>query len=279
MYENTAWEQIALWAPWLGIGALLVAIILYQLAKHRTTADPKIQLSAQLITGTLAALGLSLATIGVLFSVMWRPAHATYPHAFGRAAVGTAIGAALAALLIGLLWRSWLAQALAYGMLTSSVAAAAAIAAFSHSIIAEGQVTAMVLPVGYILCAIGAIIVASVMYRNAMLHEALCVFAFIVLAWVATRLLPVVQFRDDSTGSVYPVTGAFYIVALGRIARVWVLPAWMRGGLAISTIAIGYLLASWYGIAIAVVGFSISGALDPRRLPSAESPLQRLTPV
>jgi hypothetical protein len=279
MYENTPWEHIARWAPWLGLGVLLLAIVMYQLAKRRETAAPDTGLAVELIAGMLGALGLSLATIGVLFCTMWRAAHATYPHHFGRTAVGLAIGVVVVALLVGLLWRVWRTETAIYGMLTASVAITAAIAAFSHSIIAEGQVTAMALPVGYIVCAIGATAVASLMYRDAILYEAACVLTFIALAFVATRLLPVVQFRDDTSGNTYPVTGAFYIVALGRIARMWVIPPAVKWGMLIATIAIGYLLASWYGIAIAAVGLSISGALDPRRLPSAESPPQRLTPV
>jgi hypothetical protein len=162
-------------------------------------------------------------------------------------------------------------------MLTASAATAAALSAFSHSIIAEGQVTAMVLPVGYIVNALGAALIASIKHRDALLHEAIGVVAFLGLAYWASQVLPVVQFRDDST--VYPATGAFYIVALGRLSRVWLLPPWAMWGGGAATIAIGYLLAAWYGVAIAVVGLSISGALDPRRLTSAESLPPRLTPV
>ena len=277
MYENTPWEHLALWAPWLGIAALALAIALYVIGKRSEASDPRGGLAKVLVGERIGALALSFMTLGVLFTIMWRPAHDTYPYALGRAAIGVAIGSVIVATIAELVWRSARSSITVYGMLTASVAAAAAIAAFSHSIIAEGQVTAMVLPVSYIACALGAAIIASVKHRDAVFHEILGVVAFLALAFAASQLLPVVQFRDDST--YYPVTGGFYIVALGRLTRMSLLPLWAKSSGAAATIAIGYLLASWYGIAIAVIGLSISGSLDPLRLPNAESPPPRLTPV
>lgn len=280
MYENTPWEHLALWGPWLGIGALLLALVLYRIARRSEAGNPHGGLTKALIAERIGAIGLSLATLGVLFVIMWRPAHDTYPYAFGRAAIGVAVGSVIVAFLIGVLQRSLIGSAATYGMLTASAAAAAAISAFSHSIIAEGQVTAMVLPVGYVVCALGAAVIASVKSRDALLHEMIGLLSFLVLAALASWLLPVVQFREGGAdSSTYPVYGGFYIVALGRIARLWLLPPWAMWGGAVATIAIGYLVASWYGIAIAAIGLSISGALDPRRLPNAESLPPRLTPV
>ncbi|HXC25409.1 MAG TPA: hypothetical protein VNU46_05790 [Gemmatimonadaceae bacterium] len=280
MYENTPWEHLALWGPWLGIGAFLLALILYRVAKRSEAGDPDGGLTKSLVAERIGTLGLSLATLGVLFVIMWRPAHDTYPRAFGWAAIEVAVGSVVIALVVGFLRRSLLDSAITYGMLTASVAAAAAISAFSHSIIAEGQVTAMVLPVGYVVGALGAAVIASIKSRDAIPHEILGFISFLVLAAVASWLLPVVQFREGGAdSSTYPVYGGFYIVALGRLSRLWLLPVWAMWGGAVATIAIGYLVASWYGIAIAAIGLSISGALDPRRLPSAESLPPRLTPV
>ena len=277
MYENTPWEHLALWAPWIGLAAVVLAIVLYQIGKRSEVNDPDGGLAKLLVAERIIALGLSLATLGVLFTIMWRPAHDTYPYPFGRMAIKVAVGSVILAAIVALIRRASLGSAIVYGMLTASAASAAAIAAFSHTIIAEGQVTAMVLPVGYVVAALGAALIASVKHRDAVFHEILGVLSFLALAFVASQLLPVVQFRDDST--TYPVTGGFYIVALGRLSRMWLLPPWAMWGGAAATIAIGYLIGSWYGIAIAALGLSISGALDPLRLPSAESPPPRLTPV
>ena len=277
MYENTPWERLALWAPWLGIGVVVVAIVLHAVARRREVTDASGSAAAQAVATIVGARGLALLMLGVLFVRRWRQAHDTYPHEFGRGAIGMAAAAMILALIVVLLRRSWRVPAVSYALLTAAAATAVAISAFSHSIIAEGQVTAMVLPVGYVVCAILADLIASVKYRDAILYEGVALLTFLVLAFVTTQLLPVVQFREDS--SVYPVTGAFYIVALGRAARLRVLPSWAAAALGGGAIAIGYLMASWYGIAIAVLGLSISGALDPRRLPSAESPPPHLTPA
>jgi hypothetical protein len=300
MYENTPWERLALWAPWIGIAVVLAAIILavivaMRLKRMRAAADVSVPTALSraasrahqsalagtpnlmLVAGMLTALGLSLATLGGLFTIMWRPAHDTYPTKFGTAAIWVAGASIVVALLVSVTKRSWRWNAFTFGLLTASAAAAAAISAYSHSIIAEGQVTAMVLPIGYVVSAILATAIASFKYDDAVMHEAISVLVFIVFAFVATQKLPVVQFRADS--SLYPVTGALYIVLLGRLARIWMFPAAAQFLGAIVAIAIGYLLAQWYGIAIAFVGLSISGALDPRRLTTVGSSLPHASPT
>src|SRR5690606_5252447 len=101
---NTPWENLALWAPWLGTLTILGAIALFIALKGRERKIgyfpayyPLSQLGSSLL-----ALGLSLTTLGVLFTIMWRPAHDTYPRAFGAAAIKVAIGAAVVAILFAL---------------------------------------------------------------------------------------------------------------------------------------------------------------------------------
>jgi hypothetical protein len=164
-------------------------------------------------------------------------------------------------------------------MLTAAAAAAAAVSAFSHTIIAEGQVTAMVLPLGYVMCAVLAAIVSGVAFqmgmRNLDLYDLLNLVVFLGGVWFMSQKLPVVQFHADS--SLYPVTGSMFVVAAGRLARLGGLPRWAPYPIALAAIGLGYLLGYWYGVAIAAVGFSISGALDRLPLPSEESPLPRST--
>lgn len=277
MYQNTPWENLALWAPWLGVAAIVgaIALLVALIARERSHGAFASYYPLSQVAASALALGASLIVLGTLFTILWRPAHDTYPHPFGAAAIKVAIGSAVVALIIGLVKRNWRWEALTFGALTASVAAAAAISAYSHSIIAEGQVTAMVLPVSFVVCALLANIIASVKYQDAVMYEGISVAAFLVLAFIAANKLPVVQFRADS--SLYPVTGAFYIVMLGRLARTWAIPTWFSIGAGIAAIGIGYMFAHWYGLAIAAVGLSISGALDLRRLPSEGFRPQRST--
>lgn len=268
MYQNTPWENLALWAPWIGLGAIICASLLLAvlvLRERRTGSFAEYYPLSQLSSSTMA-IGASLVVIGILFTVMWRPAHDTYPHAFGAAALQLGIASGAIGLMVAMLLKSWKREGVTFGLLTASVLIAASLSAYSKSIIAEGQVTAMVLPIGLAVCALGANLVASFKFRDGVLYEGISVAAFLVLAFFMSHKLPVVQFRADS--SLYPVTGAFYIVALGRLARVWILPWWYSLGSGIAAIGIGFLLAHWYGVAIAAVGLSVSGAIDLRRSPA-----------
>jgi hypothetical protein len=173
---------------------------------------------------------------------------------------------------------AWTAGLVFWSAVTS-VALVAGVAAFSHSIIAEGQVTAMVLPLALCIGAAVALVigafVAAIVSRtdpwNTM--NAIGLFAFLLLAYAASRLLPVVQFRAD--GSLFPVTGAFWIVTAGVIAanlRVMAIAAWVGAAIAC---CIGYWLASWYGVTLALLGIStgwiLRSSLAPPQRAGAES--------
>src|SRR5689334_13032617 len=93
MYENTPWERMSLWAPWIGAVVLLVAIIVYFIAKRREYDDPDGAYSAMHVARVVGAYSAAFCTLGVLFTIMWRPAHDVYPHAFGRAALAVGAGA------------------------------------------------------------------------------------------------------------------------------------------------------------------------------------------
>jgi hypothetical protein len=268
MYENTPWERLSLYAPWIGGIALIVAIAVYFMAKRREDEDPDGAEGGMHVARLVGAYAAVFMTLGILFTIMWRPAHDVYPHAFGRAALGVGAGALVLAGIVALARRSLMHAAIIYGTLTASVCVAAAISAFSHTIIAEGQVTAMVLPVGYAAVALIAATLAAPFYRNPLHYEAAIVVLFAALAFGASELLPVVQFRKDD--SVYPVIGGFYIVVLGRLARVHAFPPVAALIVAVTAIAIGYFIQYWYGIAIAAVGLSISGGWGLLHQPSEE---------
>lgn len=268
MYQNTPWENLALYSLWIGIGALICAIAFIIFLRRREGREyffneyyPLIQVSSSTL-----ALGACLIILGTLFTVLWRPAHDAYPHHFGSVAFTIAILSGVLGSLIAMTVKRARQEALTLGGMTATVCTAAAISAYSKSIIAEGQVTAMVLPVSFVVCALIANLLASVKYRDGVTYEAIHTAVFIALAFFMSHKLPVVQFRADS--SLYPVTGAFYIVALGRLSRVWLLPWWYSLGSAVAAIWIGFMLAHWYGVAIAAVGISVSGAIDLRRSPS-----------
>src|SRR5258708_2504333 len=105
MYENTPWERLALWAPWLGLGVVLAAIVLYRVAKGREAADSSGGGALRMIALMAGARGVALLTLGGLFVTQWRQAHDTYPRAFGRGAIGVAIGSVVLVLLVTLLRR------------------------------------------------------------------------------------------------------------------------------------------------------------------------------
>jgi len=277
MYENTPWEHLSLWAPWLGAAAIVLALLLVFIARRRELDDPDNAFALAHAGWLLGTYALSVITIGILFTIMWRPAHDTYPHAFGRAAVGVSIGAMLVSGALALIYRPIAHFAFIYGSLTAAVCAAAALSAFSTSIIAEGQVTAMVLPVGYAVAALFAAAIAIPFYRHEQRYEAALVIAFVVLAYFASDKLPVVQFRDD--GSMFaPVTGGVFIVVLGRLARARALPMLGIAIVSAAALATGYLLQWWYGVALAAVGLSISGGWGLLHQPSEEYPLPHSTP-
>ena len=282
MYENTPWERLALYAPWIGLAILVVAFLYFTIGRARASrVDPDGELDFQRATDgiarNLAALGGSLLSLGLLFVVYWRQAHDTYPTIFGGAALRLIVVAFAIGGILTMMWRRFLAVNATYALVTAAAAAAAAISAYSHTIIAEGQVTAMVLPVGYVLCAIVAALVSGIAYqygaRHPDLYDVISVGVFIVCAWIMSELLPVVQFpvvRFAVDPTLYPQIGGLFIVSTGRIARVAPLPWWMRVIIGIAAITLGYLFAYWFGIAIAALGLSISGGWDLPHPPSEE---------
>jgi hypothetical protein len=284
MYENTPWERIALYAPWIGLAVLTLALLYFIIGRVRARGnDGEDNLyfaqASDAIARHLAALGAAMLSLGILFVKFWRAAHDTYPTGFGDAAIRLIVVALAIGVVLTLLWRRFLWVHATYAMLTAAAAAAAAVSAFSHTIIAEGQVTAMVLPLGYVMCAVLAAIVSGVAFqmgmRNLDLYDLLNLVVFLGGVWFMSQKLPVVQFHADS--SLYPVTGSMFVVAAGRLARLGGLPRWAPYPIALAAIGLGYLLGYWYGVAIAAVGFSISGALDRLPLPSEESHLPRST--
>lgn len=277
MYQNTPWENLALWAPWIGAGAIICAIVMLIILRQRSARSDffsEYYPLSQISSATLA-IGMCLLVVGILFTILWRPAHDAYPHAFGATSFTIAIITGTIGAVVGMIVKRWKWEAFLFGGLTASVCGAAAISAYSKSIIAEGQVTAMVLPIGFAVAALLSNLIASIKYRDGVLYEAISTGVFLALALFFAHKLPVVQFREDS--SLYPVTGAFYIVALGRLSRVWLLPWWYSIGAGLAAIGIGYMLAHWYGLAIAAVGISVAGAIDLRRLPGEVfiSPMKR----
>jgi hypothetical protein len=264
-----------LYAPWIGGVALIIAILVYFLARRREDEDWDGAIGGMHVARVGGAYAASFTTLGVLFTIMWRPMHDVYPHAFGRTALWVGGGALVLGGIVALTQASLRHAAIIYATLTASVCVAAAISAFSHSIIAEGQVTAMVLPLGYVAAALIAATLAAPFYRNALYYEAALVVLFAIFAYVASDKLPVVQFREDS--SVYPVTGGFFIVVLGRLARVHAFPPVAALIVAATAIAIGYFTQWWYGIAIAAVGLSISAGWGLLHPPSEEYHLPHST--
>ena len=280
MYENTPWERLALYAPWIGLAIILAAFVYFTIGRARggqmaREGDPLFQELSDGIARNLAALGGALLSLGLLFVAYWRAAHDTYPTIFGGAAIRLIVVAFAIGGILTMMWRRFLTVNATYALVTAAAAAAAAVSAYSHTIIAEGQVTAMVLPVGYVVCAIVAALVSGIAFqygmRNPDLYDVTSVGVFVLCAWFMSERLPVVQFAADS--SLYPVTGGLFIVATGRIARVAPLPWWMRALIAAAAVTLGYLFGHWYGIALAAVGLSISGGLDLPRQPSEEFPL------
>jgi hypothetical protein len=282
MYENTPWEHLARYAPWIGIAILVAALLYFMLGRAKARGmdgddGSLFQEATDSIARNLAALGGAALSLGILFVAFWRAAHDTYPTVFGGAAIRLMVVALGIGGILTMLWRRFVMAHATYALVTATAAAAAAVAAYSHTIIAEGQVTAMVLPVGYVVCAIVAALVAGVAYqvgvRNPDLYDVLSVGVFVVCAWFISDKLPVVQFAADS--SLYPVTGGVFIVGVARIARVSALPWWMGVVIGAAAVVLGYLFGHWYGITLAAVGLSISGGLDRLRRPSEEFLLAR----
>lgn len=258
MYENTPWERLSLVAPWVGLGALIAAAILLWILRRRTDEDAE---GARHIAWWLAPAGASLATLGTLFTILWRPAHATYPYPFGRAALwtgGIALVIGIVAAALRIIPRH---AALLYAGATAASCAAAAISAFSHSIIAEGQVTAMVVPVGMMFALVIAITIAAISYRKPAERAAILALTFAVLATFIALKLPIVQFRDGGASSeIYPNSGGLYAVIAGIVAGIAsrVGPLWWLAPAVILSAAVGYVAQMWFGIAMALLGVVIA---------------------
>lgn len=273
MYENTPWERLSLVAPWVGLGALLVALILLFMVRGRTDINA---IGIRRIGWWLAPAGASLLKLGALFAIFWRPAHDTYPHAFGRMALLTGGGALIIGIVLALFklipWRA----AILYGGATAASCAAAAISAFSHSIIAEGQVTAMVVPVGFVFALVLAIIISAVRYRDPIPRATILGITFLILAIFIAYKLPVVQFRDGGASSeIYPVTGSLYALLAGVFAGIVsrVGPTWWLAPAAILAAAAGYVTQVEFGVAIAALGLAIAiGIGEPTFIVPDENP-------
>ena len=258
MYENTPWERMVLVAPYVGAGALLVALVLYFILRRRDDDDA---LGARVIAEWLGATGASLATLGVLFTIGWRAAHDTYPYPFGRAALWTGGVALILAGIVTVVrvipWR----VAFLYGIATAATCAAIAIAAFSHSIIAEGQVTAMVVPVSFVFAAVLAVTLAAVRYRDTEYATVILGIAFTALSIFAAWKLPIVQFRDNGASTeYYPNIGSLYAVLAGVLAGLAraIGPAWWLVPGVVVAGAVGYIMQMWFGVAIAVLGVGLA---------------------
>jgi len=170
------------------------------------------------------------------------------------------VASAIAALRL-LPWRA----AVLYGVSTAAACGAAAVSAFSHSIIAEGQVTAMVVPVAFVCAAVGAGIVSAIWYRDVVSRLIALGMSFAILAFAGAWKLPVVQFRDGGASTdIYPVTGSALALFAGviaglapRIGPTW----WIIPGLALAGAA-GYVVQMWFGMAIAAVGVGLALGVD-----------------
>ncbi len=234
----------------------------------------------------LKALSATLATVGLPFVLLSQRAHEVHPYAFGRLFVWLAVIAVVLALIVGVVrdrhprWR-WLPS---YGMLTASTCLAVALAAFSHTIIAEGQVTAMVVPVAFLGASFVATIVSTTMlvagYGSRSVRRACMATTLVGLSILLASQLPVVQFLDGGRGNaIYPIHGALYAFLAGllaeRLAEV-VRPTWgLAPGVAILAAAgiAGYMLQAWFGSAIGFLGANVAFVAWNGSTASAESDL------
>lgn len=224
--------------------------------------------------GPFGALAAALGTVGLPFGILWPQAHAAYPHAFGRvmALVGIAVG--VQAMIVGTArrndprWR-WVR---ASGLPTAATCAAVAIAALSRHIIAEGQVTAMLAAVGYLLAGVVASLVETATFaagvRSAVLRRAAAVAALIGIAAALTWRFPVVQFFDRlQADAMHPVHGGLYAYLAGIVSGLFATTIRDRWGVPAVTVAllfaiiVGYLAQSWFGAAVTMTGLGVALAL------------------
>jgi hypothetical protein len=273
LYENTPWERLGPIAVWMGLVGLAVSV-----APRRDVARDRGGSLAVAHLASLRALSAALVTVGLPFAVLWQRAHETYPHAFGTvvALVGVVFG--VQGVAIGAArrrdprWR-W---ALSYGFLTATTAAAVALAALSRTIIAEGQVTAMVVALGFLLAGVAASLVETAMLaeglRSELARHACTIGTLVGLAVLLAWQLPVVQFVEQARiDAIHPVHGSLYAFLAGLVAGVLTREMHHRWGAGAAVVAFvtaalsGYLLQSWFGVAVATIGISVALTLSSHR--------------
>jgi hypothetical protein len=265
LYENAPWERLGPAAIWIGLAGLALSV-----AMRRAVARSGERSFGVEHVAPLRTLSGALITVGLPFAVLWQRAHDTYPQVFGRVVAVVGIVFGVQALAIGAAlyrdprWR-W---ALSYGLLTAATAAAVAVAAFSHTIIAEGQVTAMVAAIGFLLSGVAASLVAGVLagrLENAPVRRACTGATLVGLAALVTWQLPVVQFVEGAqTGTVRPIYGSVYAFLAGAAAGALVNERRHRVSASVIIVAnvtavlVGYRLQSWFGLAVAALGIGVA---------------------
>lgn len=219
---------------------------------------------------SLLVLGAAMITLSAPFVVFYREAHDATPVQFGKAMLAVAAVAAVSAPLARLARVASFRVATAYASVVVSGAVAVALAAWSTAIIGEGQVTAMMLPVA--LC--GAVIVGfgvAVIAHGLPVLRARSSWAGVIACAVAVTsigyALPVVQFRDGGrSNAVYPVFGGAMAFGAALIAATVVgytqrsATSAMRWSALIVVLVGAYVVQSWFGVALAVLGVVVSHA-------------------
>lgn len=248
-------------------------------SRSNTGAEPLAPWSGGHASHPLIVLGIALATLSAPFAAFWQEAHAPIPDQF-RNVVLVVMTCAVVAASVGWLLRLISGrQAIAYSAIVVSGAVAVAIAASSRAIIAEGQVTAMVLPVALCGAITAGLGVTSLGYQirgvvpyAAWLGALVCLAAFGILGYE----LPVVQFRAGGQSiaiySVYGGATSFGVALLTGlvVARLFGFTIRNMGWLSLVIVsAVAYLLQAWFGVANAALGVAVSYAIAglPRREP------------
>jgi hypothetical protein len=265
LYENTPWERLGPAAVWLGLAGLVMSVVLQRAVVRGGESPPAVGQVAP-----LRALSAALATVGLPFALLWQRAHDTYPHAFGRVVAVVGIVFGVQALTIGAAlhrdprWR-W---ALSYGLLTATTAAAVTLAAFSRAIIAEGQVTAMVVAIGFLISGVAASLVQAIVqvgYGRETVRRVCTLATLVGLAALLAWQLPVVQFIDRARmDAIHPIHGCFYAFLVGLAAGALVNRrnhGWGASEIVVACVTAalaGYLLQSWFGVAVTTIGISVA---------------------
>ena len=270
LYENTPWERLGPIAPWVGLAGLVMGMLLRRGIGRGAGAS-----GAADRFGPAPVLSAALITVGLPFALLWSRAHDTYPHAFGRVIV--VVGAALGvqAVIVGAAHRRdrrgrW---ALAYGLLTTTTCAAVAVAAFSRRIIAEGQVTAMVVAIGFLIAGVIASLVDATILaagqRNDVVRRACSLLTLAGLSTLVAWELPIVQFFDRTrVDAIHPIHGSLFAFLAGFVAGSFARVMSRRWGASAVAVAFvtaalaGYLLQSWFGAAMAALGISVALVLS-----------------